>query len=786
MKLKQQSVDAAVDREFKAREDAAYGDEDMLKAVLKEKRVMKERETKLRNLDVSKPYAYLGRYGDYVVVAKSKEFIAHEEIAKGERSSAIGTSIFGDPQQAKNWLQEHISDPEHYIVQFVETQGEADKVAAQLVATGKYDVQPEDAGLKEASGSYGGGDAFMAVKRLRNMIDRQGTEADPKLEKLLSDLYLATVSEASARKSELQRKFVAGADKNMMRNLATSGRADAHFLSTVMHNDEITESLEAMAKEARDNRREAMPMYNELYARYATGMDYKTPSPLVTGLTRMATVWNLSTSPAFYLQQMLQTAVLSLPFMSGRLGYFRSVRMINQAYKDTGKLVKGLSVTDHVDFADPKLLIPSDVRAMLVALTGMGKIDIGIDAEAKARTAENTPLSSVMRKLQGVNGRIELVNRTTAAIAAYRGYLQRYGADKTAAATAYAAEVVSNTHGSYDGFNTPRWLGTDVGRVLGQFKRFQIIQLSMLAKLMHTAFKGASPAEKAVARKALGFITAHMAVLGGALGVPFVSQLGNILLGVFGDDDEPKDLEQFLRESIGDEAVADLLLRGVPSAVGLESLGKKLAMENVASILPFTDVDLSSRSGAEKVIVGLLGPTAALTLKMADGYGLMAKGDYWKGLEQIMPTGFANLSKAVRSTTDGISMRNGDTVMGPDELTLLDAAFQAVGLPTNTITDRQRVQKVVADYNNFYQEKSAEIQRAYATAFRKGDTDGTQEARDAWSELQDSRVRNGYSRQPYSTLFRAPQEQAKRERNTTNGVQFNKNNRNAVERFSNQ
>lgn len=767
LRMKQQAVNAAIDREFADRERAAAGDQDTLDELAKEKKLLKARENRLRGIEVDKPYAYLARYGDHIVVAKSKEFKHYEERAK--------LNDF-DAQEAKNWLRDNVSNPDHYVVQFAETQGEADKIAAGLIASGKFDMDGTEAGPKEHEHSFAGGDAFMAVKRLRTMAERGG-EISEELQKALSNLYLATVAESSARKSELQRKNVAGADKNMMRNLATSGRADAHFLSAITHNDDVVDALEAMRKEAAGNRRSAMPIYNELYARYAKGMDYSPQGELSRQLTQFSTMFYLSTSPAFYLQQVLQTAVLSLPFMAGRLGYFRSVRAIRGAYDDVLKLTKGLGVNDHVDFSRA----PADVRGMLETLVGMGKIDIGIDADAKARAGEHSTMDKVMHKLQGVNSRVETINRATAAIAAYRGYLQRYGGDKVAQATQYASDVVSNTHGSYDGFNTPRLLSSDIGRVIGQFKRFQIIQLSMLTKLIHTAFKGASKEEKAIARSSLRFILAHMAVLGGALGVPFVSQLGNILLGVFGDDDEPKDLEQTLRRAIGDDSVADLLLRGVPGAVGLESLGKKVAMENVASPLPFADPDFTSRSGMEKMIVAALGPTVNLSLKAADALGLMGKGDYYKGLEQLMPTGVANAMKGYRFGDEGVTMRNGDTVMGAEDIALVDATFQALGLPTNTLTDRQRMQTLVAKSDQFYQDRAAELKQSYSKAYRKGDAEGMQEAREAWAELQEARARNGYSRQPMSSLFRAPMEQAKRERTAIGGVETNRGNRRFVE-----
>jgi hypothetical protein len=442
-------------------------------------------------------------------------------------------------------------------------------------------------------------------------------------------------------------------------------------------------------------------------------------------------------------------------------------------------LVKGLGMADHIDFEKA----PADVRNMLKTLVGMGKIDIGIDSDSTARAGDTGVTASVMQKLQGVNNRIETINRATAAIAAYRGYLERYKNNDTAAATKYAADVVSNTHGSYDAFNTPRIMATGAGKVLLQFKRFQIIQISMLAKLLTTAFKGASAEEKTVARHSLAFIAGQMGVLGGLMAVPFAQQAASILSKIFGNPDEPDDWEFKLRRMIGDKAVADLLISGVPGAMGLDVSGK-IGMGNVFSILPFTNIDFASRSGAEKMLVGLMGPSASLGLKFADGLGMMGQGDYYKGLEQMMPNGVASVMKAGRFANEGITMRNGDVVLKPEEISMLDAAFQAVGLPTNTITDRQFTQKVVKEFDQYYKQRDTEIKGDYVEASRKGDSAAMGDARDEWNKLQDSRVANGYKRQPFSDLYKAPMAANKRERNIAGGVEFGKSNRRFVESLS--
>jgi hypothetical protein len=286
--LKKKAVEAAIDREFADREKAVMGDAEQIKELAAEKKLLLAREAKVRGVDVSSPYAYLGRYGDYVVVAKSAEFKHYEERAKLND---------WDVKQSKQWLQDNISNADHYVVQFAETQAEADAIADRLHATGNYDIMPEDAGAKEAQESYtGGGDIHLAVSRLRNLLQRQVSDGDMSsvnfhsMNKMVGDLYLMTVAESSARKSLMQRKNVAGADDNMMRNLATSGRADAHFLSSLEHNDAITDSMERMRDEARNRRREAMPLYNELIKRQANSMEYKAPGPLSVALNRMNTI----------------------------------------------------------------------------------------------------------------------------------------------------------------------------------------------------------------------------------------------------------------------------------------------------------------------------------------------------------------------------------------------------------------------------------------------------------------------------------------------------------------
>jgi hypothetical protein len=221
-------------------------------------------------------------------------------------------------------------------------------------------------------------------------------------------------------------------------------------------------------------------------------------------------------------------------------------------------------------------------------------------------------------------------------------------------------------------------------------------------------------------------------------------------------------------------------LRGVPASAGVDVSGR-FGMGNMLSLIPFAEPTLD-RKGAAETLLALGGPfVGGLIPRVFDGLGMMKKGNVEKGLEILLPNGFGNAMKSVRFANEGVSMRNGDLVMKPEDVSMIDAAFQAVGLPTNTITDRQRVQKQLKDYENFFNERTAEIKKDYVRAYRENDVAAMQEARDDWNSIQDSRSRNGFQKQPLSNLLRAPQQAGKREKETLAGVPVNRGNRGFVQ-----
>ena len=678
-------------------------------------------------------------------------------------------------------------DGNHYVVEFAETAGEAEEIYDRMVLKGGLSVERPFKKSAYKDALYSGTDLWKGFAKLQRVIANEkgvdkGNETLARLESMVNELYLLSLAESSARKSELQKKKVAGFNEDMMRAFFTQGSADAHYIAGLKTNDKIMDTIVDMQKEATSNRGEAYPYLNELMGREAKQLEVREPS-IFDNFNRLTGDFFLTFSPAFYFQQMTQTYVLSLPWLAGRYNYFKSSRMLMSVYKEILPLIKNTNLKEHIDFDKA----PADVRDMLKELVGKGRINIGLDAElAGYRTEGNNPVTETYNKttntLRGAINRIEAMNRSVAAIAAYRLEMDKSG-DK-AKALAAADAVVYDTHGSYDGFNTPRLFGLNaVTRSISQFRRFQIIQLSMLTRLVHESVKGGTATEKAMARKQLAYLMTHSFALAGVKGLPIYGLLSvgySILNSLFGDDEDPEDFEAWLRSQGG-----LLLARGIPASMGVDVSGK-LGLGNVMQLLPYTNIDLTSRSGLEKTALAALGPFAGgLLPKFADGLGFMAQGNYFRGLEQFTPVGISNGIKAIRFGTEGVTMRNGDVVMSPEDIGFMDLTFQAVGLPTTTFSERQYRQQQTKTYDDFYEGRAKEIKQKYSAAYRSNDTSAMQQARDDWENLQQSRVKNDYKRQPLSELLKAPAAQAKREKSVVNGVETNKGNKGFVERLGN-
>ena len=728
------------------------------------------------------PYAPFKRHGDYIVIAKSQAYL-----------------------DAKPSQQEKMKgDANHFFVSFFPTLGHAKVASDKLQAMNRYAsvVHSE----KEFSGNELGVPRWAMLQKIRGAAledyETMGLEDGEKNElqkarkavyKAVSDLYLSMVSENSARQSMRPLKKVAGFDEDMLRSFATHGAATAHYVAALEKSSEMQEAIITMRDEARKggvDRAGRMRVFNELLKRYAAGIEFF-PMDWQNKALQFNSTWMLLTSPAYYVQNSLQPFMMTLPLLDGDFGAAKSWRYLLDGYGDIKRLMdksRGsmlLNIDAHANEQERSMLrrLKEDNVLDIGIERELGEADFGQSGVGRAWQWANQKLASAVRG-------VEVVNRVSSALAAYRMATEKYLAEGAtpegahAHAVNYARGILRQTHGDYSDFNAPRIMrqGAIKGlpiRLIMQFRKYQVIQLSLTARILGNVIKDGTPEEKAVARAQLRWLLAHHTVVAGALGSPIIATLAQIMGMLFGDDGE--DEEAMLRRVIGNKELSDLLLRGAPAWAGV-NLSQRLGMGQMTSLLPYTDVKLEKgKQGYFETIGAALGPfLGGLLPRFADGVAAIGRGDIYKGTEMMLPSGLMNAMRSYRELTQGVTTRAGDTVLPAEDISMLDAAFRVVGFPTSKVTDRNRIYGAVQRIEQHYEQEAAKIRLQYAK------DKNLAAASRAWMELQAERAEAGLRRQPLSNLIKAGRAQDKREQKVYGGVEYTKTNEALVRRLANQ
>jgi hypothetical protein len=753
--------------EYDAMIAAAKADGDTANEVklTKEKEATLKRFQTLFKIRDGIPYAPIKRNGSHVVIAKSKEYLAAEAANDKKR------------------ITELESNSDHYHVSFTDGKWEARTLQDELSEQGFFDdvqVAERDTVIDEM---FSGHSALRELTKMRSRVDAQAKDGDKsssKMLSLISQMYLEALAEGSARKSEMRRRGVAG-EVDMIRSFAQQGRADANFMASVKYNPQVQDALQEMRNQVKKGDRERKSeIFNELAKRYVQSLDYS-PSPWLNKLTRMSSLYFLATSPAYYLQNLTQPWMMSVPAMAGKYNYSQASSELFKAYTQLGGVMKSAKLLkQQFDFDK----VPADVRDAIKELVNRGKIDIGLETEMGEFKVEGDgyfagKISAADKALRLAVQKVESINRLSTAMAAYRLELAKNGSKEDA--INYADRILTETHGDYTSFNASRVFNTGYGKVALQFRKFQLIQLSFYAKLIRDSLTGA---DRAAARKTLAYSLGHTALLAGVQGLPGYVAISWAINALLGDEDDKYDLTSELRKAIGDEQVANLIMRGAPTLVGADLSGK-VGAGNMLSIQPFSKADLSTPSGiAEYIGTAIGGASLGMTTRMIDGLGLMMSGDWYRGIEQTMPKGVSDAMKAYRIANDGMTRRNGDIILPPDEVSSLDAVFQAIGVQPVAQTVAYERQTQMKETTQNFTERTTKIKNDYVKAARNGDSEAQGEARVAWQKLQAVKRENGVNTSPLSDLLKAPAEQKKREKMTVGGVQYTKGTRKLAEEIA--
>lgn len=752
---------------------------------------LKQYERLLR-IDPTTPYAPLSRYGKWVVIGKSDAFIAAQE---------------ADNRTEIERLQ---SDPNHYFVDYADTRAEAARMQREIINT--YGGNPRNAQIAQRSDAeesmYGGRDMMYAFQRLNSMIERESMspEIAKQLRKRVVEMQLMAMANTSARKAELRRRNIASGDLDMVQIILSRGRATAHFIGSVYKNKEIVDAIGDMRKEVKVNdgkREERQAIYNGILARYVDGMTAAPENSLSDSMTSLTSFWMLGLAPSYYLQQAMQNMMITVPFIASRHGYDETFAAMRAGYKQVMKAWSDGGVLDQLDVnkVDPKY------RALANYLAESGELDVGINKEMGTLAADSGgAISNTMKRVtdsvRALTRKIEAINRLSAGIAmyelelaadrkgkklersydtgAYQSYLndfaKAYPLDTPLTETQFAAannalRVVTDTHGNYGYENTPVFLRGPVARVVGQFQKFRIILAGLYIREINNWIRGTTPEDRAVARRAVLYMSGHAAIAGGLIGSPVAAVFALVYNAFAGSEDEREDMERDIRQAIGDPTIANLLLKGLPTLAGVDMSGT-LGQGTILSVAPYTDLP-TDRDSYAKYILSLTGPAiGGIGGNLFDAVSLASDGNYYKAMEKVMPRGVGGALRSLREALGGETNTANELLVSPVELSAVESFWGTIGFQPIDRANRQFARNQFYKDQKFYQDRVSDVKRAYVEAFRAKDTEKMQQLRGEWKQLQQVREQRGLKPQPLLQLLSAPREVARQEQRTVGGVQF--------------
>lgn len=719
---------------------------------------------------LSGPYVPLARFGNYVSVFKSAELVAAEEAVKNDTANP----------ELREQLDTLRADANHYAVFGWDNEGQAARHLREFTKENpQFDTNASYASEKLTELEQLGPPPMLQMQRFKDMVrdqlgnsDKFGKDTARQLDEMVKDLYLRSLAETSARKHDAFRENIEGASDDITRAFARKGRADANYIAQIDHQHERGEILKSLVKEAKvdpNMRADRSRVVNEILRRHLASMA-PDDTPFQDKAMAFSSFYHLATSPKYYINNAMQAYMFAAPMLAGRYGVGAYGEM-------TSVYISLMKQAKHLDFwrgeTDFSRLAtdPNEQRALKL-LQDRGLLEAGMQYDMgywEGTGDGSVALARANHVFRTVSQQVEVLNRVSSGLTAYRLESRRLQAEGKSAAEAHDAayqmmeSTTSQTQLDYSGLNAPsafRWLP----KVVTQFKKYQLGMIALQGRLLYNATMAIDPKERAVARKAIGYMYSQMTLVAGVMGIPAMQLIGFIAAAIAGPDDEPVDGEKFMEDNLG-----TLIYRGFPTAAGFE-LGQGVGLGGILSpgFVNFSTAT-RDREGFNEAVVGLLGPLIGIGQNMVRGAQLIDEGQTLAAVGEMMPSGVRNAIRGYNMATEGLTKKNGDMLLDPDTLKGL---LQAVGFPHTDVASAKRLNAQRYEYDQYFKDRQSSITHRYTRAVKAKDGDAQRDLIDAYKRLQDAKQRAGFKPTPMSNLLKAPAAQAKREANTARGVQY--------------
>jgi hypothetical protein len=605
------------------------------------------------------------------------------------------------------------------------------------------------------------------IAQVMTQLNNQG--ANEQLKNNVYQSYLALFPAESLAKNFMKADNIRGMERDIVRGYGETMIKWARKLAASKYNPEIDRALgeiRQQGKKASENPNkqgaftaaenvlsQSSFFHNPTYGKLISAATTFSYFNYIAGNISSALV-NLSTIPMF-----------SWSILGARYGFDKSSSALFNSSKVTMNYIFNKKV-------------PAKYNKLFEELSNHAQLEHTLAREVlegrRERTQDFTGLKA--RVIDGLSipfNNTEILNRGATAVAAYD--LARSGnlamgikPMNEADAIRYAINTTKQINTSGLSATAPRYMQHPAGRIFFTFKTFIWNSAYVVARAFHQAFKGETPAVQREARRQLLGIYGMTMAFAGINGLPFMgvlTTLSTMIEAMFGDDDEPWDLEVEMRSFFG-----DLLYKGGVNYVTNLEVSNRVG---VANDLIFRD---DPRSVAEHgyVLTAMsqaFGPLGSFALSAGRGAELVAQGEVARGLESMVPSFVRNGMKAMRFAEEGALNLKGEPII--EDISAYNTLMQVVGFSPADLSNVYEEVSLQKEFERDVLQRRARLLNKFNMAKKAGDTDLEEEVRaeiDAFNEDRE----NPKARIRPDTLRRSEAARKAYEDNTINGVRFNK------------
>jgi hypothetical protein len=670
--------------------------------------------------EVKGPYFPLVRFGSYLAIAESPQLIALKE--------QVDAATGAERRKLDEQLQKLKKDRMHYRVSAHETVGQRDAAIRQMKADGFADPRTD------MTDQYIDGMRAVSQDTMSHITDMINTQFDPDIaadmNRSMTNIFLRSLPEMHALHREAARQGIEGASADMLRAFASTGQQGAFYTSRLMYASELADAMQAMKASAK-GKTDLQHIHREMEKRMALDMR-RTDTPIQNFVGTLSWISHLGLSPSFAVINATQPWLVTGPVLSGKFGMTKATKALASGSQDAMRILKDARYNkgkwDAWSGISENSLASKEERTMLRELMKRGIVDEGAQNDLTMFANDKQRwFNNVNRHMGWATQQIELVNRTATALASFRLARDNGKGMSYEDAMNYAYDTTVGTQFDYSAVGTARSMreggGIPLARLIFQFRRYQ---QGMLYLLVNNFKKMAfAPGERKQAAATLGYFVMASGMAAGALGLPFLGT-ALALANLFIDDDDPEgDAETRLRNIIyhmtgGDKYLSDILAKGVPAAFGAD-LSKRIGLGDVASPFPMMRFEgaRTGRAKAGEAAINVLGPSGGMAASFFDAMTLFGEGDWYKGVEKLVPKFVMDPMRAARYAKDGMTDGN-DTPTGTD-IGGWDVFLKSLGIaPTaeaNYYEGTAAMKNVVAATST----RKGNIGNRYRTALRSGD-----------------------------------------------------------------